>query len=282
MEKIAQKDQETWWTTKDVAKFLGVSTASVKRWSQKDLLPVRKTAGGHRRFSFQDVLAFSQESETGVVETESVTRQKLWAWLLHHDEQAFRTGVRTLFESGKPLAGIFDECLAPLFHDIGCAWEEGRLDVYEERQCVELGYRVLAEWLGRLPSPQVSAPLAIGGTFEDNHYQLANLMVELVLREQGFRCLPMGVGLPQESMIQALTHYQPDLFWLSVTHVSDEAQFLAASNALFDACKAHQCHYVVGGQGLSSDLRSKMAFTVYCGQLTHLCHYVTQVFGVSS
>ena len=37
--------------------MLGVSEASVKRWADSGLLPMEKTAGGHRRFRPEDVAA---------------------------------------------------------------------------------------------------------------------------------------------------------------------------------------------------------------------------------
>src|ERR671913_90085 len=44
-------------TSKEAARVLGVSEASVKRWADSGLLPMEKTAGGHRRFRPEDVAA---------------------------------------------------------------------------------------------------------------------------------------------------------------------------------------------------------------------------------
>ena len=45
-------------TSKEAARLLGVSEASVKRWADGGLLPSAKTAGGHRRFRPEDVATF--------------------------------------------------------------------------------------------------------------------------------------------------------------------------------------------------------------------------------
>lgn len=45
-------------TSKDAARLLGVSEASVKRWADAGLLPAEKTAGGHRRFRPDDLALF--------------------------------------------------------------------------------------------------------------------------------------------------------------------------------------------------------------------------------
>ena len=44
-------------TSREAARVLGVSEASVKRWADGGLLPMEKTAGGHRRFRPEDVAA---------------------------------------------------------------------------------------------------------------------------------------------------------------------------------------------------------------------------------
>ncbi len=45
-------------TTTAAAKLLGVSTTSVKRWADADMLPCVRTSGGHRRFPRAALLAF--------------------------------------------------------------------------------------------------------------------------------------------------------------------------------------------------------------------------------
>ena len=49
-------------TSKEAARVLGASEASVKRWADGGLLPSEKTAGGHRRFRPEDVARFKREN----------------------------------------------------------------------------------------------------------------------------------------------------------------------------------------------------------------------------
>jgi hypothetical protein len=49
----------------DVAKQFGVSTETVAHWSDRGLITVRKTAGGHRRYRPSDLRAFlAKQGET--------------------------------------------------------------------------------------------------------------------------------------------------------------------------------------------------------------------------
>jgi predicted site-specific integrase-resolvase len=40
------------------AQFLGVSTASLRKWSDQGLVPVYRTVAGHRRYSLADLQQF--------------------------------------------------------------------------------------------------------------------------------------------------------------------------------------------------------------------------------
>src|ERR687890_1060025 len=51
-------------TSKEAARVLGVSEASVKRWADSGLLPMEKTAGGHRRFRPEDLVAVRRAGAT--------------------------------------------------------------------------------------------------------------------------------------------------------------------------------------------------------------------------
>src|SRR5215207_10536644 len=55
-------------TSKEAARVLGVSEASVKRWADSGLLPMEKTAGGHRRFRPEDVAAARRAGPSAAAE----------------------------------------------------------------------------------------------------------------------------------------------------------------------------------------------------------------------
>ena len=48
---------------KQVARALGVSESSLKRWCDKGLIPTERTAGGHRRLPLAGVLDFLVRSD---------------------------------------------------------------------------------------------------------------------------------------------------------------------------------------------------------------------------
>jgi len=59
----ARYDGPVYYTTYQVAKFLGVSLPTVVNWVKSGLLDAHKTPGGHRRIAHNDVIAFAREHD---------------------------------------------------------------------------------------------------------------------------------------------------------------------------------------------------------------------------
>ncbi|MEZ4241885.1 MAG: response regulator [Myxococcota bacterium] len=83
-----------YYTTYQVAQFLGVSLPTVVNWVNSGLLHAHRTPGGHRRIAHNDVIAFARENDYPIarelLDTGS-TRKKV---LVVDDEKDFSDMVR--------------------------------------------------------------------------------------------------------------------------------------------------------------------------------------------
>ena len=280
-------------STKKAALALGVSEASIKRWCDRGTLAAHKTAGGHRRITRRTLIAFVRRTKHLVVRPDILglpgasgalelvpeeARSLLLPALLAGDAERFRALVIDLFMSGSPLCEIFDKALRPVFNQIGCQWEEGDVEIVQERRCCEMCLDVLHELRTMLPSPSLSYR-AMGGTLSGDWYALPRTMTTLVLREKGWHTIPLGNHLTSASLSSTIHLQKPDLFWLSVSHVADEKAFLADQAKVAQACKEEGTLLVMGGRELTARRREKMAYCLYCDTLTHLVHLLDGVFG---
>lgn len=270
---------------RQLARAIGVSESSVKRWCDQGLLVTGKTAGGHRRLSLPQALEFVRARQFSVVEpavlglppacgqgerTDDRARERLYAALVAGDEPTARQILFDLYLAGRSLLDLCDSLLTPVLHEIGRAWDCGDIEVYQERRACETVIRILHELSQILPDPAAGAPLAIGGTGPDDFYSVPTTMVELVLRSGGWRATSLGSGLPFGTLVRALEHVQPRLFWLSVTHLGPLDHFLEGFAQLAAAAEALRIPLVVGGQALSAEIRSRLRFTAYCDSLRQL------------
>lgn len=273
-----------WISPKQAARALGVSESSLKRWCDRGLLKITRTAGGHRQLPVSEVVRFAREQQHPVVCAEvlglpAVGPQSLLALdraaplltqaLLAGDERQSSRIVFDLYLARHRLSVIFDSVVTVAFQAIGEKWECHQAEVYEERQGCEI-VRHLLSALRRLQTPPSGKWTAIGGTLEADPYQLPTTMVELVLRENGWKATSLGSGIPVSSWVEAADRIRPSLLWLSVSVVPDPAQFLEHFSRLSEACGRRQIALVVGGRGLVPELRQQMSYSTYCDTMNHL------------
>lgn len=264
---------------RQVARAIGVSESSLKRWCDRGLIPVRRTAGGHRKIAAPAVVRFLRDSGHDLARPEllglpsavgpvrsddDAAVAELGERLMDGDEPGVRSVVLGLFLSRRPLDEIFDRVLAPSLHDLGHAWERDELEVYREHRAVEIVTRLLGELRSLIGAPGVDAPVAIGATLPGDPYTVAIHMAELVLRDSGWRAEALGPDHPVDTLIAAIGDYEPRLLWISVSHVPDQAAFLAGYRTLYEAARERGVAIVVGGQALDGDLRSRMRYAAFC------------------
>jgi excisionase family DNA binding protein len=107
---------EEWLSLSGAAKLLGVHPSTVRLWSDKGVLPVHRTQGGHRRYKRSEVLIWSQTSQKSrEIEPEGMMQEVVrnvrmqisegrlesesWYQKLDDDARAqYRLSARSLFQ----------------------------------------------------------------------------------------------------------------------------------------------------------------------------------------
>lgn len=269
---------------KQVAEAIGASESSVKRWCDQGLLETVKTAGGHRRIPVHEVLRFVREQNQELVQPLILSMpttqdrksrriegcaDRLTEALLSDNELACSSLIFELFIAGYPVSQIFDDVLAVAFRTIGEKWECHQADVYQERCSCQIALRVLHELRSKQSPPHPGAK-ALGATIEGDQYVLPVTMAEIVLRSVGWDARLLGSSIPFQSMANAVRKHHPGLFWLSVSHIEDEAAFVSGFNLLCDAASITNTAVVVGGRALTSQIRSQLHYTAFCDTMRQL------------
>lgn len=278
---------------KQVAQAIGVSESSLKRWCDQGLIPTIKTAGGHRRLPVNGVLAYLRTSGHILVAPEilglppattggadrklSTGRDRLLQALVDGDEALCVQIVLNLYLARYSMSQICDQVLTSAFVEIGERWGCGTVAVYQERRSCELCHRVMHEVRRALPELPANAPMAVGGTLDGDPYTLASGMVELVLRDQGWRACSLGNMLPFATLRAALCDTQPRLFWLSIASIQDEATFYDEFERLSQLASERRAALVVGGKALTEDVRKRMHYSAYCDTFEHLADFARTV-----
>lgn len=279
---------------KRVAMALGVSEASLKRWCDRKVIGHVRTVGGHRRIPLSAVLRFVRKtghalSRPGVLglpatlelseRSRSSSREAIRTILESGDAEAFRSSMFGLYLSGRGVAEICDDVIAPIFQEMGECWERHDLEVYQERHACEIVARWLAEMSALLATTSEQAPYAIGGTLEHDPYALPTLMTEVVLREFGWRAESFGVCHPIDTLCAAVRDRKPALLWVSLSTSTATEQWSERWPPLARAAQESSTALVVGGRAVTEAMRQTMQATACFERLSQLVDFVRSRFG---
>lgn len=130
-----------------------------------------------------------------------------------HDALAVRQLLRhRLLELG--LRRFVCEFLPAANLQIGEAWQQGLLQVYEEHLYAEELMRVMRETLATLPA-SVSAPRVMLTTCPGEQHTLGLLMVEALLRLSACDTIAFGAQMPLSEIASAAVNHRVDIIVLS-------------------------------------------------------------------
>ncbi len=276
---------------KQVARAIGVSESSLKRWCDQGLIQTVRTAGKHRKIRLSDVYRFLREHQHAVVCPEILKlpvrspqseiglergRAALADALLDGNETTAHQIVFDLYLAKHPISVICDEVICQAFHEIGHRWACQTADVYQERRSCEFAQRILFE-LRRTQREPDATWLAFGGSLEGDICTLPTTMVELVLRDVGWAATSLGVSIPSASLVQAILDIKPKLFWISVSHDTEPEKFVRDFQPLSEAAESVGAALAVGGRGLTEDLRKRVKYCCYCDTMQQLETFATTI-----
>jgi excisionase family DNA binding protein len=275
-------------STSQVAQALGVSVTTVKRWVDTGILPAYKTAGGHRKLLMADVLRLTREGglpqadlsrlDPRIIQQDSPSPAQLCntlsVALRDADITLARSIIFSAYQSGLPIETIADQIISPVMSQIGHDWMIGRLDVLHEHRATQICTSVLYELKATLEAnAERDRPVAVGGSPENDHYLLANLLAQMTLLDAGWHAINLGPHTPIASFRLALTELRPQIVWLSINHLADPERFLAEYTEFYREAGRYGVAVAVGGRGLTAELRTTMPYTTYGDGLTQLAAF---------
>lgn len=228
-------------TSKEAARALGVSEASVKRWADSGLLPMEKTAGGHRRFRPEDLAAVrrtgptagemplpwqrrapsaraEQTPELAPGRGAALAEETFRALLDGRDEELSALLVN-LYLDGHSVGQVADDILCAGMRRVGDLWHAGEISVAQEHVATRTAVVAVQTLQGSLQG-------AAGGderlralccSVEDDFHELPLRLAALTLEAAGLAVFNLGPSTPFSALAEAVHRFRPELVCVSST-----------------------------------------------------------------
>jgi methylmalonyl-CoA mutase cobalamin-binding subunit len=145
------------------------------------------------------------------------------------------------------LRSFVQDTVAPLTVQVGSAWEQGRLQVFEEHLFTELTGRVLRQAIAAVPGG--SEPRVLLTTLPREPHGMGLLMVEAVLSLEGAQCISLGTQMPLLEIADAVAAHRVDVVALSFSAAFPARQVPALLQQLRGALPA-STELWAGGAGV--------------------------------
>jgi excisionase family DNA binding protein len=235
-------------TSTEVARLLGVTSGSVKRWADMGLLRCARTAGRHRRFDPGEVQRFLRERTASAPPAEPPT-PGVWVERLttEYDVHRFVSDLyaeRARLGSWWRVAGS----LGSVLDEIGARWVDGTLSILDEHMASERLARTLAQISDQLPL-RPGAPRLLLATAEGEEHTLGLSLVELAVREHGWPVLWAGRNTPLSEIVAHVAAGTADAVAVSASSMAEPGDLLAQAERLGAICRAGDVPLLLGGGG---------------------------------
>jgi len=234
-------------TSKEAARALGASAASVKRWADSGLLPSEKTVGGHRRFRPEHVALFKRGQSRAAATTQldganssAASANARHAGTRARPVESVELLVASFFDAlvggeaeevsallvksyleGMTLASIFDQFLAGAMRKIGDLWQQGELTVAQEHLATRAALSALQTLDKVMDEPEANNLLAVCCGIEDDFHELPVRCAELTLQHEGWEVLNLGANTPFYAVTEMVSRLHPRLVCVGSTILGD-------------------------------------------------------------
>lgn len=138
---------------------------------------------------------------------------ELIALIKAHDAAGYQQAMQQRL-ARQGLQRFVQDTVAPLTIRVGEAWEDGRLEVFEEHLYTELTKRLLRQVIATLPGG-TRRPRVLLTSLPDELHVLGLLMAEALFTLEGAECIPLGTQVPLLDIGRAAEAHRADIVGLS-------------------------------------------------------------------
>ena len=278
-------------TTKDVARLLLVSEATVKRWADDGRLLPKKTVGGHRRFSIQSIarlrreqgIAPAAQSPTKSGRKKTVpgrlpSAESFSELLLSDNEAETAAQLIDAYLQNHSLATLFDTTITKAMHWVGDLWFNGTITIADEHLATRVMLSALQKLRGVVVPGQATGLKAVCCGIEGDLHELPIHLAEIIFESEGWDISNLGPNTPLFTLRDMVAQKKPDLVCISARSIVDLDRATTEYAQLSKIIEKIEGTTVLGGEVFrDSNLRQRFPAEFYAESFGGLSTFVKEL-----
>ena len=216
-------------TTRQAARLLNVSEATIKRWADDGVLKSEKTIGGHRRFGIESIgqLRGQRNLHGEATAVAKVVKKKtkplpspddFLRLILAGDELETGAVLVDAYLAHHSLDSIFETTVTQAMHSIGNLWLEGSVTVAEEHLATRVVHAAIQKLRTVVPH-KPNGLSAICCATEGELHELVVHLVAVILESKGWKVINLGANTPLFSLQKMVSKQRPQLVCISAHEI---------------------------------------------------------------
>ena len=266
-------------SSKDVAEILGINISTLKRWTDNGSLKCTKTAGGHRKFTMQNIRDFYKNQKTvgrnRELGIENRSHKKIYDLInkkdyvslaailadasLESNDLSVSTIINGLYIKGVNVEKICDEIIDPASMIVENGLRQGYLSHVETFISRKLITRTTEGLNQNKPNGSYNGKTALCVNFEDNLPDLGVVMSEIVLRHYGYNVLNTGShaelgnlkSIIEKKVVDLIVFYLCDMQCCMATVEDNIKKTEIQTKQITEMAQELNVKVIFGGQGIN-------------------------------
>jgi len=278
-------------TTRDVARLLLVSEATVKRWADSGLLLPDKTVGGHRRFSIQSVARLRREQGIApvaqspakrvakkIVSAELSSPDNFSKVLLSDTEAEATAKLIDAYLKGHALATLFDTTITKAMHRVGDLWFNGTITIADEHLATRVVLSAVQKLRAIVVPGQETGLKALSCGIEGDLHELPIHLAEIIFESEGWAISNLGPNTPLFTLRDMVAQKKPDLVCISARSIVDLDRATTEYAQLRKIMEKVDGTMVLGGEAFrDSSLRQRFPAEFYAESFSGLSTFLKEL-----
>lgn len=273
-------------TTKEVARLLQVSEATVKRWADDGVLQSSKTAGGHRRFSTRSIASLRRERGIGTTPalpppakkdraTSLSSSARFTELLLQGQEKDAAALLIHAYMEGQSLVELFDKTITDAMHEVGELWFRGEITIADEHLATRAVLSALQGLRGVVIPAGPKGMKAICCGIDGDLHELPVHLAEIILETEGWDTRNLGPNTPLFTLREMITQQRPQLVCISARNIVDLDRATSEYVQLRKVTGRLGAAVVLGGEGFRDPaIRLRFPSDLYAENFAGLAEFV--------